>query len=202
MRILLIVAGLAGLMIAGQAVVGLVAPKEGGRFDERVIRVTREVPAPEAPLIDARGGETTLAAWRGEVAVVTLWATWCSVCLIEMPKLEAMAERYDGRGLSIVAVSVDTGEDAAAKVRAHFEAKDYRRLPQLMDPDHLLAAQVGMTGTPTTIVVDRFGQVVGAFVGLAPWADEATHLWLEALLTAESPEASRLLLAEGKETSG
>lgn len=203
MRIFLIVLGLAGLMVTGQGVVGLLAPPEGGRLAERVIRVSREVPAPETPLTDARtGAETTLAAWRGEVAVVTLWATWCGVCLIEMPKLEALAERYEGEGVAFLAVSVDEGEDAAAKVRAHFAAKGYVRLPPLLDPDHLLAAQVGMRGTPTTIVVDRFGQVVAAFEGLAPWGDEATHDWLAALLAAESPEASRALLTSGAFAGG
>lgn len=202
MRILLIVFGLTGLFIAGQAAVGFFAPPEGGYFEDRVIRVTREVAAPETPLTDARSGEeTTLAAFRGEVAVVSLWATWCSVCLTEMPKLAALQERYAGRGLSVVTVSVDE-EDAAAKVLAHLDQRGLGGLPPLLDPDHLLAAQVGMRGTPTTIVVDRFGQVVAAFEGLAPWGDEATHDWLAALLAAESAEASRLLLTSGAVAGG
>ena len=202
MRILIIAFGLTGLLIAGQAAVGLFAPPEGGYFEDRVIRVTREVAAPETPLTDARtGAETTLAAWRGDVAVVSLWATWGSVCLKEMPKLAELQERYEGKGLSVVTVSVDE-DDAAAKVLAHLDSRGLGGLPPLLDPDHRLAAQVGMRGTPTTIIVDRFGQVVAAFEGLAPWGDEATHEWLDALIAAESAEGSRMLLTSGRVAGG
>ena len=58
-----------------------------------------------------------------------------------------------------------------------------------------LAGRIGVVGTPTTIIVDRFDQVVAAFQGQAPWNDPEMVAWLEALLTAEDAESSRMLLA-------
>lgn len=194
MRIFLIMIGLGVFLVAGQALLGHFGPPAGGRFDEKVVRITREAPAPDTELAIAGGGVTSLAAWRGEVAVVTLWATWCSICVKEMPELQALAERYRGRGLSVLTVSVD--EAPAEKLVLEFlKGRGFDLLPPLIDVDQALASRVGMRGTPTTVIVDRFGQIVAAFEGRAPWADEATHDYLEALIEAENARDSRLLLS-------
>lgn len=194
MRILLIVFALAALMIAGQKAFRAVGPPQGGLFAEKVRRITREAPAPETELTRADGGTATLADWRGEVAVVTMWATWCGICVREMPQLQALAERYEGRGLSVVTVSVDEAP-AAEKVLAYLKSRGLDRLPPLIDVKQEMAVKLGLRGTPTTFIVDRFGQVTAAFEGLAPWEDEATHEYFEALMAAPDAVSSRGILA-------
>lgn len=193
MRIVLIFIGLAACLVAGQAVIKYFGPPEGGLFDERVMRITREAPAPETRLVNADGGVATLADWRGEVAVVSLWATWCPICAREMPQLQALAERYQGRGLSVVTVSLDD-PPAEELVRDYLSGRGYDLLPPFIDADRELATSVGLRGTPTTIIVDKFGQVVAVMEGLGPWEDAATDRYLQALIAATDPESSRMLL--------
>ena len=73
--------------------------------------------------------------------------------------------------------------------------KGYANLPALLDRDFALAGRVGLRGTPTTLIIDRFGQVVAAFEGQAPWGAAETRAYLEALMAAEDAAASRGLLA-------
>lgn len=193
MRLILITLGLAAFLTLSQTLLGFYGPPPGGRFEDRVIRVTREAPAPETELTALSAPPTTLNAWRGEVAIVSLWATWCGICAEEMPTLQALAERYQGRGLSVVTVSIDDAP-AEALVADYLRTRGYDLLPPLVDRDKALAQGVGLRGTPTTVIVDRFGQIVAAFEGRGPWADDATHAYLEALLKAGSAGDSRRIL--------
>ncbi len=158
----------------------------------RVIAIVEPpVPAPDT-VITLEDGRTSLPEYSGQVALVTLWATWCHVCQYEMPVLEALAADYQGRGLAVVPVSVD--EAPAMEKIVTYITSNGLNLPAMHDRNNALAARVGLRGTPTTIVVDKFSQVVAAFEGQAPWDDPEMRLWLDALIAAENAEASRGLL--------
>jgi thiol-disulfide isomerase/thioredoxin len=164
----------------------------GGTLDSRVIALIEPpVPAPDT-VIELEDGQISLPEYRGQVALVTLWATWCHVCQYEMPILDALGREYKGRGLVIVPLSVDQAP-AMEKVVTYLTSRKID-LPAMLDRNFALAGKVGLRGTPTTIVVDKFSQVVAAFEGQAPWEDAETRAWLDALIAAETPAASRGLL--------
>lgn len=164
-----------------------------GTFRTRVLPVAEAVAAPET-VIDTPRGETSIGAHAGTVRIVMFWSTWCEVCEVEMPLLAEAARRYPERDVVVMPVSVDDSP-AMELVAAHLEARGLD-LPVMHDRGFALAGRVGVTGTPTTIFVDRYEQVVAAFQGQTPWRDPALHDWLEALLAAKDAETSRSLLAD------
>lgn len=194
MRVILIFFGLIGLVMAAQAL----WPAPIGDFREKIVAVDGVVPAPATEIGLADGGTTSLDAYMGEVAVVTIWATWCPICQEEMPELQALAGRFAGRPVAILPVSIDD-EPAEAKVAAWLKTRGYDNLPVMIDRDLALSQQIGMRGTPTTIIVDKFGQIVAAAEGRAHWTDPAADAYLEALIAAETPEASRAVLTAMKD---
>ena len=167
-------------------------PEANGVFSQRVISIVEEVPAPETVLDQPDGARSSLVDYKGKVSVVTLWATWCHVCEIEMPIVDRMAGANDNDAIVYLPVSVDEAP-ALDLVQKHYRKHGYTNLPILIDRHHALAGRVGLRGTPTTIIVDKFSQVVAAFEGQAPWDDAETTAYLNALVAAA--EQSREILA-------
>jgi thiol-disulfide isomerase/thioredoxin len=134
-------------------------------------------------------GPVRLADHAGEVVIATAWATWCGVCKRELPKL---AELRLATGTTVLPVSVEPG-DSFRKIGAYFFSHDLATLPVLRDETGAFRALAQPTGIPTSLVIDRFGQVVGRFSGAAPWRSARLRAWLAALSAAKSPAESRAL---------
>lgn len=67
------------------------------------------VPALQAPTLD--GTPFDLAAQRGKVVVLNLWATWCGPCRSEMPALDAFYARFKPRGVLVLGLDENDPED-------------------------------------------------------------------------------------------
>ncbi|GAB4481952.1 MAG: hypothetical protein OHK0018_13440 [Erythrobacter tepidarius] len=115
--------------------------------------VGRHVQHPEYVLLDGK----TLPANRttGKVVMVVFWATWCPVCVHELPEMQRLYEAYRKKGLEIVALSLD--EDAET-VR-EFWRKAQLRFPVAMRSAAARQAFGPIRATPTTVIVDRAGVV-------------------------------------------
>ena len=74
-------------------------------------------PAPALVVSQLNGRVFDLAALRGKVVIVNFWASWCSPCRAEMPRLDAFYRHYHARGLTLLGLSVDDAADLAAVVR-------------------------------------------------------------------------------------
>ena len=61
--------------------------------------------APSFAVLSIDGKRQTLAAYRGRVIVMNLWATWCPPCRAEMPDLERLYETYRSRGLVVIGIN-------------------------------------------------------------------------------------------------
>src|SRR5690349_20312908 len=54
-----------------------------------------------------------LSDYKGKVLLLDIWASWCAPCKQEMPQLDALASRLRGKGVEILAVSIDEDRPAA-----------------------------------------------------------------------------------------
>jgi thiol-disulfide isomerase/thioredoxin len=139
-----------------------------------------------SPLHDLDGRIITPADFRGKVTVVNIWATDCIPCRKALPPLIDLARRYHDRGLEVIGINIEgvPEESARRTVRAFVEAHGlpYRCLIGSRAAIRSLLSQ--FAGIPTTLFLDRAGNVRLAAIGYRPVRD------LEAvagLLLAEGP---------------
>ena len=151
------------------------------RGDMRALTVMAPPPPmPSRTLRDASGSETTLAAYRGEVLVVNLWATWCPPCMEEMPTLGELQRRYAGR-LRVIPISVDSEADRA-KAQQQLARLSGNALPFLIDISRGVLFDTEAPGMPLTIIYDRDGHEVARLAGGANWVSDEAIALIDAVL--------------------
>lgn len=133
---------------------------------------------------DANGKDTDLAAWKGRVVLLNLWATWCAPCRKEMPDLMRLQEQLGGADFEVVALSIDRkGKDASA---AFLKEVGASALSLYTDTESKSLAALQALGLPATIVIDRKGLEAARLLGPAKW-DAPEAIALVKALIAERP---------------
>jgi len=154
------------------------------RGEMSTLAVLAEPPAMPARMMrDAAGAETSLEAFRGEVLVVNLWATWCPPCIEEMPTLAALQNRLEGR-VRVIAVSVDS-EGKRAEAQAMLAQLSGGVLPFYIDITRGMMFDAQAAGMPTTIIYDREGNEVARLAGGADWASDDAVALLESVIAGD-----------------
>jgi thiol-disulfide isomerase/thioredoxin len=108
------------------------------------------------------GKPMTIAAEKGNVVFLNVWATWCGPCRFETPELQSLQTQYAAKGLKVIGVSVDEGETDAVKT---FVAEQKITYPIAVDPEGRIANLVQTTVLPTSLLIDRSGKIVWRQIG-------------------------------------
>jgi peroxiredoxin len=111
--------------------------------------------APSFSLIDLNHRQVNLAAYRGKVVLLNFWATWCAPCLTEMPRFVMLQQKYGGRGLQVVGISMD---DDAQPVRVAYR-KYGLNYPVVMGDEKIGEMYGGVLGLPVTFLIDAKGRI-------------------------------------------
>ncbi|MFN3193416.1 MAG: TlpA family protein disulfide reductase [Aureliella sp.] len=135
------------------------------------------------PLIDLQpllytDGPLANEQLEGKLVVLHFWGTWCPPCIAEYPEFAAFAERVSQSPDVIVAsVSCSAGVELdLEQLRAETETfmNQYGgAIPTYSDSTAMSRQQFAMLspngsfGYPTTILVDRSGMIIDAYLGPA-----------------------------------
>ncbi|HWT73042.1 MAG TPA: TlpA disulfide reductase family protein [Oxalicibacterium sp.] len=158
---------LAALIVAMLAVVGYWSVSQ------------REV-IPDVTFVSLQGQKITSQDLRGKVVMINFWATSCTTCVKEMPDMVATYNKYKSQGLQYVGVAMSY--DPPNYVLNFAET---RKLPftVALDTQGKLAKAFGdVQLTPTTLVVNKKGEIIKRYVGEPEFA--ALHELLEKALAA------------------
>jgi thiol-disulfide isomerase/thioredoxin len=168
--------GLALVLLSGAAACATSGPAAPGGLGAPV----------ELGLARLEGGTLETAALAGKIVLVDVWATWCKPCLASFPFYSELHAELSGRGLEIVAVSVD--EDAAA-IRRFL---DGRPVPfrVVHDAEGRFPERMGVDTMPTLFLLDRAGRLAWRHAGFeAGDASEIRDRVLKALNAAPEADA-------------
>ena len=127
-------------------------------------------PAPDFALPARDGAEVRLSELKGQVVMINFWATWCGPCRQEMPLLQQLQSRYEPLGFTLLGVNVEN-DSAAAQAWLKGVPVSF---PILFDRQNEVAERFGVEGMPSTVFVDRAGNVRHVHRGYKP-GDEAKY---------------------------
>jgi peroxiredoxin len=139
--------------------------------------------APDFTLSNLDGKDVVLSELlqKGPV-IVDFWATWCKPCLKAFPGLQEILDTYRERGLSIVAVSVDSPK-SRSRVAPLIKSKKYT-FEVLLDTQGRVAKKYNAFMLPRTVLLNPEGEIVFAATGYRP----SNHEKLEEILATILPE--------------
>ena len=146
------------------------------------VKVGGEAPAYAAESLD--GERASLAQLRGRPVLLNVWATWCHPCRQEIPALEELHRAYGPRGLHVVGVSIDQGdqEQGIREFLQEFGAS----YPVWLDPDGEITTAYSTMGVPNTFLIGPDGRVLWKHVGPVTADDAELRRLIEQSLPASS----------------
>jgi len=98
---------------------------------------------------------------KGKVVLVDFWASWCGPCKQSFPVMEELHQRYGGKGLVIIAVSVD---EKKSEMEA-FLKKGHASFTVVRDVGQKLVEKAGVATMPSSFLLDREGKIRFAHSG-------------------------------------
>jgi peroxiredoxin len=141
-------------------------------------------PLADFTLPDMQGRAIQLSALRGKVVFINVWATWCPPCVEEMPTMQRLHERLRGRGLEVLAISLDA---LGVQVVEPF-MRDYRlTFTTVLDPKGTIERLYRTGGVPESFIVDKQGRLVEKIVGPRDWTHPHILAMFERLLADPKP---------------
>jgi peroxiredoxin len=114
------------------------------------------------------------------VVLLDFWAMWCGPCRLIQPKLSALQAKYGAQGLSVVGITTDELEQAAA-----FKERTQMRYPVVSDPNGETTSAYGVSGLPTLFVIDKRGVVRDVTVGYDPGREASLEALVQTLLAEQ-----------------
>ena len=124
--------------------------------------------APPAVFTTINGQIIRMAQLKGRPVLVNFWATTCSACVEEMPKLVQTYNTYHQSGLELIAVAMPY--DPASQVN-QFATTYKLPFPVALDSTGILSHQFGdINLTPTTFLYDKEGKQIQRYVGTLDFA--------------------------------
>ena len=137
--------------------------------------------APNSTFVLLDGSKKTTADFKGKVTLVNFWATSCTTCVAEMPKMVSTYNQYHDKGYQHIGVAMSY--DPPSYVVNYAQT---RKLPfeVAIDNTGAVAQAWGQVQlTPTSYLVNKKGEIVKRYVGEPDFKE--LHALIEKLL-AES----------------
>jgi peroxiredoxin len=111
--------------------------------------------AADVRLPTVAGGDASVRDLTGRKRLVVSFASWCG-CRHDLPAWQALHERWEDRGFSVVGVAVDQSADDIAP----FVDDAGATFPVLVDADHRFVDAYGISNVPTVVWIDEHDRVV------------------------------------------
>lgn len=119
--------------------------------------------SPDFDYFNFNGSKTKLSDLKGKYVYIDVWATWCGPCRAEIPFLKKVEEKFHGKNIEFVSISVDEPKDQE-KWKTFVKEKSLGGIQLFADKDWNsdFIKAFGINAIPRFILIDPKGNVVSA----------------------------------------
>jgi len=132
--------------------------------------LSKDGPAPDFQLTMPDGRTVFLNELRGNVVLLNFWGVNCPYCVKEMPYLQKAFDELSSRGVIILGINTGDAEKAVRK----FVIGNKITFPIILDPKVYASTLYDARYLPTTILIDKTGNIRSGRIGAYENADQVT----------------------------
>jgi thiol-disulfide isomerase/thioredoxin len=129
--------------------------------------------------------EKAIAAHKGDVVVIDVWADFCIPCKREFHHLVELHAKYAKDGLDCLSLTVDDKDDAA-------QALTFLKKQKAVFPNYLIdetaevwSKKLDISGPPAVLIYDRSGKRVKTYTSEDPFTYADVEKFITPLLKAK-----------------
>ena len=149
------------MLLVAVAILGAGAAIYSMRHHESSQAPSANPMAPDFTLPQLDGRDLRLSSYRGKLVLLDFWASWCAPCREETPHLIELQNKYGGRGLQIIGVSMDDSPDPARAFYQQF----HMNYPVAMGNAKTGELYGGVLGLPIAFLIKRDGRIYAKHIG-------------------------------------
>ena len=155
-------------------------------FEEMgVMQVPPAADPVEVQLKDQNGRLTSLSEFRGKIVFINFWTTWCLACVIEMPSMEKLHQKFKDKDFVMLGINLQESEATVLQ----FFKQHKLTFTTLLDETGDVGTAFRIRGIPTTFILDKKGIIIGKAMGPREW-DSRDSIALFEYLTDSTVAAS------------
>ena len=141
---------------------------------------------PDTSILLTDASRFNVAEQRGKVLLVDFWASWCTPCVQELPKLQRLYESHGPKGLVVLAINIDEGATAAAA-----SAKKLGLTMPIGIDASPFAKALGAKALPSSYLADREGRLRARWAGYRTGDENDIAARVDALLASNAVDGGR-----------
>jgi len=117
--------------------------------------------APDFTQNDPEGRPVKLSDFKGKYVLIDFWASWCSPCRKENPKIVNIYDRFKDKNFEILGVSLDNPNDKCAWLKAITDDKlTWTQVSDLQGWLNQAALLYGVGSIPQNFLIDPQGVII------------------------------------------
>ena len=130
-----------------------------------IVQIPPAVDPVEIQLKDQNGRPTSFSEFRGKIVFINFWTSWCLACVIEMPSMEKLHEKFKDKDFVMVGINLQESEATILK----FYKEHKLTFTTLLDSTGDVGNAFRIRGIPTTFILDKNGIIIGKALGPREW---------------------------------